>query len=231
MQHLYESLGFKSFHLRWVPHQLTDDFRHKRKKHVSAMLPFLYVAQRNGWRHFVTGDESWFVFHTSPRRIWMLSRDNVVTKLRQQIQSKKFMFMIIWNPSGLYVVNRFPNDTKMNSAYFVTNMLIPIEEVIFSQGRAPHKRQFVIHLDNCSIHTSRVSTDWFEEYDIVRMQQPPYSLHLASSDFYLFLTVKEKLERIQLTDENQLFESLQAILSRLDQEESNAIFPAWVRRI
>jgi hypothetical protein len=40
------------------------------------------------------------------------------------------------------------------------------------------------------------------------MAQPPYSSDLAYNDFYLFPTVKEKLERIQLADENQFFESL-----------------------
>jgi hypothetical protein len=75
--------------------------------------------------------------------------------------------------------------------------------VIFTQGKAPRERRLVIHLDHCSIHTSRVSTDWLEEKDIVRMPQPPYSHDLVPSDFHLFPTVKEKLERIQLADENQ----------------------------
>jgi hypothetical protein len=64
-----------------------------------------------------------------------------------------------------------------------------------------------------------------------RMPQPPYSLDLARSDFYLFRTVKEKLEPIQLADENQFFESLQTILSDLDHQESNAVFQAWVQRV
>jgi hypothetical protein len=52
------SIGFKSFHLRWVPHLLTDDLRQKRKEHASAMLPFLYAAQRDGWHHLMINDES-----------------------------------------------------------------------------------------------------------------------------------------------------------------------------
>jgi hypothetical protein len=88
------------------------------------MLPFLHVAERDGWHHLVTGDESWFFFETSPRRMWTLSRDDVATKPRQQIQSKKFMFTIIWNPIGFYIVDRFPNDIKMNRDYFETNILI-----------------------------------------------------------------------------------------------------------
>jgi hypothetical protein len=33
------------------------------------MLPFWHAAERDGWHHFVTGDESWFFFDTSPRRM------------------------------------------------------------------------------------------------------------------------------------------------------------------
>jgi hypothetical protein len=64
-----------------------------------------------------------------------------------------------------------------------------------------------------------------------RMPQPPDSPGLATSDFYLFPTVKEKFERIQVSDEDQFFESLQAIFRGIDQEELNRAFQAWVRRV
>jgi hypothetical protein len=64
LEYLHMSIGFKSFHLRWFPHLLTDDLRQKRKKHKRAILPFLYAAQRDGWHNFVTDDESWFFFNT-----------------------------------------------------------------------------------------------------------------------------------------------------------------------
>jgi hypothetical protein len=47
----------------------------------------------------------------------------------------------------------------------------------------------------------------------------------------VFPTVKERLERIQLADEDQFFESLQEILNGLDHEKLNAVFQAWVRRV
>jgi histone-lysine N-methyltransferase SETMAR len=96
----------------------------------------------------------------------------------------------------------------MNSAYFVTNIFIPLEQAIFPRGKASHERRYVIHLDNCSVHTSRVSTDWLEERSILRIPHPPYSPDLASSGFYLFSTVKQKLEWTQVADEDQFFESL-----------------------
>jgi hypothetical protein len=63
------------------------------------------------------------------------------------------------------------------------------------------------------------------------MPHLPYLSHLAPNDFYLFSTVKEKLERIQRADQDQFFESLQTILRNIDQDESSKIFHAWVQRI
>jgi hypothetical protein len=43
--------------------------------------------------------------------------------------------------------------------------------------------------------------------------------------------VKEKLERAQVADEYQFFESRQAILRGIDREELNMVFQAWVQRL
>jgi hypothetical protein len=69
LDHLHVSIGFKSFHLRWVPHLLTDDLHQRQKEHASAVLPFLHAVQRDGWHHLVTGDESWFFFNSLPRQM------------------------------------------------------------------------------------------------------------------------------------------------------------------
>jgi hypothetical protein len=58
-----------------------------------------------------------------------------------------------------------------------------------------------------------------------------YSPNLATSDLYLFSTVKEKLERIHLADKDQFFECLQEVLRCLDQQELNRVFQASVRRV
>jgi hypothetical protein len=123
-------------------------------------------------------------------------------KLRLDIQSKKFMSTFMWNPSGFCVVDRLLNDAKMNNDYFVTKALNPLEQAIILRGRAPHQRKFVLHFANCLVDTSRDSIDWLEEYGMDRMPRQSYSSDLAPSYFYLFPSVKEKLERIHVTDED-----------------------------
>jgi hypothetical protein len=79
---LHDSIGFRLFHLHWVPYVLIVGLREKRIEYAQAMLPVLHVTKRDHWHHLVTSDESWFFLDTSPHRMSTLSRDNMITKLR-----------------------------------------------------------------------------------------------------------------------------------------------------
>jgi hypothetical protein len=134
--YLHDSIGFRSFHLHWVPHLVTNDLLEKRMEYAQAMLPVLHVTERDSWHHLVASDNPWFFLNTSSRRMLTLltlltlstlSRDDVVIKPGLDIQSKKFIFAIMWNPSSFYVIKKLINDAKMNSDYFMTNILIPFE--------------------------------------------------------------------------------------------------------
>jgi hypothetical protein len=46
--HLHEILGFKSFHLRWVSHLLTDDLREKRRLLLDRSSTILKQPPRIG---------------------------------------------------------------------------------------------------------------------------------------------------------------------------------------
>jgi hypothetical protein len=69
LKYLHMSIGFRLFHLRWVRHLSTDDFRQKRKEHATAMLRLFHAAERDGWHHLVTGDKSLLFFNASLCRI------------------------------------------------------------------------------------------------------------------------------------------------------------------
>jgi hypothetical protein len=55
------------------------------------MIPYREAARKDGWRHLVMGDEPWFFLLSDPRRIWALAKDEVATKTRTDIQSKRFL--------------------------------------------------------------------------------------------------------------------------------------------
>jgi hypothetical protein len=82
--------------------------------HLLTLIgPFLETAERDSWKHFVMDDES-------------LARDEVATKTRTDIASKKFMFTITWNPFEFHVVSRVPTGTHVNRMSYTTKLLCPL---------------------------------------------------------------------------------------------------------
>jgi hypothetical protein len=48
------------------------------------------------------------------------------------------MFAVIWNSLGFQAVGKLSTGTKMNNDYFTTNILEPLEQKIFLNGRKLH---------------------------------------------------------------------------------------------
>jgi hypothetical protein len=128
LDHLHEVLGFKSFHLRWVPHFLTHDLRQKRKDVAREMIPYIEAPFQDNWGTLITGHECWFFLSQSPRRMWAVARDDVTTIVRRDIRTAKFLFIIMWNPRGFPILNQLPDGSKMNTEYHSTNVLTPFHE-------------------------------------------------------------------------------------------------------
>jgi hypothetical protein len=89
----------------------------------------------------------------------------------------------------------------------------------------------VIYVDNCPVRTNIASAHWLEEHGMPRIPHQACSPDLALSDFYLFPTVKQKLESFQMIDNDELFDCLQELLAGIDQEELNLVFQAWVQQV
>jgi histone-lysine N-methyltransferase SETMAR len=114
----------------------------------------------------------------------------------------------------------------MNVNSFTENIMGPLEEKIFSDGRAVHERRLVVHMDNAPIHNCVMTTSFLADHNLVRLQHPPYSPDLSSSDFYLFPTVKEKLKDIGMVDGEDLFYGLQELLNDIPIRELHKVFTA-----
>jgi hypothetical protein len=111
------------------------------------MIPILAAGAHDGWHHLVTEGESCFSLSYSPCRMWTLSRDHVPTKPKHDVCTQKFLFTVIWNPLGFQVVDKLTTGAKMNSDYFITNILEPLEQKIFPNGRKPHAKRLTVHLE------------------------------------------------------------------------------------
>jgi hypothetical protein len=119
----------------------------------------------------------------------------------------------------------------MNSDYFITNILEPLEQKMFPNGRKSHAKWLTVHLVNCSTHTGRASWVFMAEHNMTRLKHPPYSRDPAPSDFYLFPTIKERLTCIQMVDEEDLFYRLRKLLNEIPVRELRKVFDSWIKRL
>jgi hypothetical protein len=112
----------------------------------------------------------------------------------------------------------------MESDSFTTNVLALLREEFIPRDQARHPKPSVVHMDNCSIHMSGATQRFMPEHQMSRMPQPVYSPNLAPSDFYLFTTVKDPLERIHAVDGGDLFEQLLEMVQVIPVDELERVF-------
>ncbi|OQV13904.1 hypothetical protein BV898_11899 [Hypsibius exemplaris] len=91
-------------------------------------------------------------------------------------------------------------------------------------------RGLKLHHDNASSHTCSLTIDFLQQEGLKLLPHPPYSLDLASCDFYLFPKLKESL-RVKLFDtEKELDAAVHCRLRELSKNGSSSVFRAWLSR-
>ena len=200
----------------WVPHSLSDEQKIMRQEQTNELLTVLKTCERNTWHSIVTGDQSWFTFEYVHNGMWLKPIDERPEGDGSVIQVKKVMVTIIWGVFGFYIVDFLDENTKYDSNYFISHILVPLSnkrEEIWSDSE---RRKIWLHLDNCRIHNSKMTREKTEELGFKRAPHPPYSPDIAPSDFFLFGYVKEKLKGYKFKSRDDLKDKILEILSNIN---------------
>jgi histone-lysine N-methyltransferase SETMAR len=106
------------------------------------------------------------------------------------ICSKKMMLSAYFAHTGFVAIEFLPQGQKYNSHFFTEIILPGIVENL--SGARPKLKATAAHphIDNGKPHNSGMSLQKIEEYEFIRVPQPPYSPDLAPCDFFLFGYVK-----------------------------------------
>jgi hypothetical protein len=143
-----ESLGTTNFHLCWIPHELTTGLRQIRIETCRELSLILKAHENNKFQRFVTGDESSFPleFHHSTK--WSVSRDDVLQKIKQQIETQKSMLTVIWEIDGFHVADLMTEEHSYNIPYYLSHILEPLLFALFPDDCKQHSCRLSLHLDN-----------------------------------------------------------------------------------
>jgi hypothetical protein len=93
-RHLQDSLDMKNFHLRWIPHLLTEDLRQGRVSIYKKILPRLEAQEKKTFHDLAIDDECWFMLQYKHEAQLAVSRQKVSSKVRPNSQVPKFMFAL-----------------------------------------------------------------------------------------------------------------------------------------
>jgi histone-lysine N-methyltransferase SETMAR len=194
-------------------------------------LPILKAHEKNDFQRFVTGDESWFIlkFHHSTK--WGVSQDDAPQKVKQQIETQKFMLTVICGIDGFHVVDLMTEQHSYNTQYFLNRILEPRLLAVFPGGRKQYSRRLSLHLDKCRIYRQKASEDFLVENSIIRVPHLPYSADLAPSDFWLFRDMKAALVGQKFPEPEDLLIGVQEFLSEIQRSELELAFRHWIERV
>jgi histone-lysine N-methyltransferase SETMAR len=118
------------------------------------------------------------------------------------------MLTVIWGIDEFHVVDMMPHGGCFNTEYFLIHIINPLLTKVFQEGRKSHALRLSVHLDNCWVHSSNASNQFFDGTSHVTVPHPPYSPDLASSEFWLFGHIKTSLAARVFNDTEELLEGV-----------------------
>jgi hypothetical protein len=65
------------------------------------------------------------------------------------------------------MIEKLSDGVTMPANYFPENILDPLEEKIFPDGRAAHGRRLVVHMNNAPVHNCGMTTSFFTDHNMV----------------------------------------------------------------
>ena len=114
-----ETLGYRKLCARWVPKQLTEEHKMKRRTSAMTFLNRLRDQEEDFLNQIATGDETW-VSHATPETKrqsmeWRHTSSPVKTKFKQTLSIRKIMCIVFWDRKVL-LVEFMAQGTTINSA-------------------------------------------------------------------------------------------------------------------
>jgi histone-lysine N-methyltransferase SETMAR len=177
----------------WVPHQLTDVNKLKRKEICHRLLG---MFQANDFlSQLVTCDEIWVYWDnegTFNNRSWRGPGENPISTPTRRLTNRKHLASVFWDVKGVIMMDVLPQGQTINANVYCSQLdrlVLAIQEKrrrLFSGGC--HNIHF-LH-DNATPHTAGVTVAKLRSIGFTILPHPPYSPDLSPCDFYLFSPLK-----------------------------------------
>lgn len=179
---------------KWVPHELTEAQRERRK--VTCEMLLARHGRKSFLHRIVTGDEKWIYFENpKKKKSWVDPGQPSTSTARPNRFGKKAMLCVWWDQQGvLYYELLKPGETV--NAHRYHRQLIKLRQAINEKRpefRLRHDKLVFQH-DNAPAHNSLLVRNYLDTVNWEILAHPPYSPDVAPSDYYLFSSMAHALK-------------------------------------
>ncbi|KAK2961213.1 putative Histone-lysine N-methyltransferase SETMAR [Blattamonas nauphoetae] len=222
-------LHLKRIHSKWILHELSNQNKSDRVRLAGEMLKILKQRAKFNYAGIITGDETWVSYQNEYDWTWGEKGSSRQEKARLTIASKKVMISVFFSVDGMHVIDALPNGQTINSAYFVSKILSPLDKY-FKTIAKPHFPIYV-HYDNAAPQKAKHTVDFLSRSCLTGMPHPPYSPDVAPCDFSLFGSLKQKLKGQTFHSHHDALKAVQQVLCSLTAQDRINIFRSWEERL
>jgi hypothetical protein len=165
------------------------------------------------------------------RTMWVASWDDVEEIGGSSHFQQKTVVTIVFNGTGECKITILPQGNKINSTYFIGSFVQRLTEMCSPDGRKIYERKVVLHFDNGLIHNADALQEHLTGLGFKRLEHPPYGLHLAPRDFFLFGAMKGNFWGQGFESPDELFDAGDSFVGGLCADVLQTVFQEWIRHL
>lgn len=188
------TLGYRKLLDKWVSHELTDFNMDKRVEICSSLLE--REENESFLDRIVTCDEKWVYYGHPPRESsWCLPGQRPKTVPKRTLTNKKVLLSVWWDIRGIIFYDFLPSGRTVNSEIYCDYLDRVQENLLKKRAALVNRKGVIFHQDNARPHVSNLTQEKIIELGWETIDHPPYSPDLAPTDFHLFLSLQNHLNK------------------------------------
>ena len=232
---LHEDLGMRKLSARWVPHRLSPEQMQARVKFAQLMLAKFDGGRSKLVNNILTGDETWVYFYDpetkEQSRQWVTREEDAPLKFRRERTVGKVMADVFFRRCSILPPILLEHDATVTADWYCNVCLPQVLQSLAQERPKMQEKGIFLHHDNAPAHRARMTQEFLQTTQLVRLPQPAYSPDLAPADFFLFPRMKKNLKGRRFNSRDELVVALQAELDRFSRADLRGCFDAWFQRL
>ena len=181
----------------WIPHELTPLQQQRR---VDSCMELLTSHRNYAWlNNLITSDEKWVTYANRKRkRQWLRAGQRGVATPKNDPHPRRVMLSVWWGVKGVIHWEFLPTDRTITADLYIQQL-----DRVAVKLRGKQDKVYFLH-DNARPHIAKSTRKKLLELGWTVLSHPPYSPDLAPTDYKLFRSLENYLDKKKFNNEQEV---------------------------